>query len=966
MNSDVERKVRDLGLTSLYSCKLKAKKGKGMTTTYFCAVTEAKLILAKKKGAVKAYSWILITDFVVEASKLTIKFQNKVVLLFLDPIQPLADACRDALCHIRTNSELASFTLSGKMKTIRSGYGAFCRLNEVTATKFLPITPREAELYSDVLLFRKPRLHLVEGATTDSQKMLLDMIELSDCIDELVLASKGKSDIFSTVMSIAKDASGVKYLELKGEVTSGFASFCDYLTNNRQSVISGLGFHDSKLKRSDLEKIRQVALARKMQSLSFDAAIEPDELPYMYSCLFPSMFGSSLMSVSIDNTKIDFDALLDSLPSVRFFSVRNCGLQVNKALKTVSQFRNVHRIDLSENLCESADGLDFSLPDTLKELVIDKIRFSDDVLKTLGLFLFKEMPRRSVLSIRRAKVSVSGWHALIASIIPQEPTKLKGLKWDGNMVTPEFIRYLSRGVITLLSLSGCLTESDVAAVDSLCEWIRNSKTLIEFVCRGRKEKRLNVLHAKVISAISRSSSLTIVDLTGQGGQRECITALQELVHANKGIRRLGIDELHPEDPAQFLKFLRESRETNAVANVAFPEVDLKEMVKSKKLSVEEYHQIMDMFRVEHSNDYIKPFHLCAMNSDESRPFYLTSRALELLTLYPSEASYMKGVRRIPKVFPKKKFVSVFMPRVMDEGENAESNLRNLKSESTHGFDLEPEKKDTAKETEAPVKVTNTRKRKAPPIPLKKESPEKPPANSSAVFKLEISSDSSTDETVGDIVASLKEKKEKKRQCIEMNRKKSFSTERMKTAPVKPVTKSRNKQDLSTSKKVTSKPKISKFASQEGESVESISGVEKAKPARKVTTKPPLRRKVTTANKHGINQKKAVLVEFNSTDETPDEPKKVKNPEPKTRPTQGDPRRSETVAKRKPGPETKETSPIRRYIPARSRKRADEEQKQSEDVPKVNTAGRTPMQIQVKELIANPIGVKKNPRFDARR
>ena len=948
MSESVEHKLAELGLTSLYSCKLKAKKGKGITTTYFCAVTESKLVLAKKKGPAKAYSWVFVNDFVADAAKLTLKFENKLFLLFAEPLEPLVKAVQQALCHILTNAELAVFTFSGKMKSVRSGYGAFCRLNEMLENKVSKISEAEQELYSNVLLFRRPRLHLVEGASVDSQKMLFNIIELSDCIEELIVQSKATGDIFNTIMPLAKDRSGVKYLELRGEVTPAFSSFCDYLTNNRQSAISGLGFHDAKLKRSDIEKIRQVVLARKMQSLSFDGSIEQGDLSFMYGAVFPSMFESSLVSVSMDHMKIDLDALLESLPSVRFLSVRNCGLQVAKAIKSVSEFRNIHRIDLSENLCDVVEGLDFALPETLKDVVIDKVKFSDDHLKALVLFLFKEMPRRSVLSLRRAKVSDSGWQAVFKMLNGAEPMKLKGLKWDGNLVTLDFMRYLAKGVLTQLSLSGCMTDADGPVVDCLCEWIRNSKTLTEFVCRGHKEKRLNALHAKVIAAVGRSSTLTIVDLTGQGGQRNSISALEQLIETNRGIRRLAIDELHPEDPEQVVTFLRSIKDKKEISCFAFPEMDLKTMVKEQKLKEGEYNEILDMFRVPYPNDYIKPFHLSTLTKDDVRPFYLTTRAIELLTLYPTEASYMKGVRRIPKIIPKK-FVSVFMPRFVP-GENVENNLRNLKSESTHGFDLKPEKEE--KPVEAP-----------PPVPPKKKPVKRPPApkrkeSNSALYKLKISSDSVSGSSNDESSQTRKEKKKR----LGMNRNKSLSTERMKTAPLRTSnsekTTTSERQEAATAKdRRRPVAKVSKFASQEGEPLETISGFEKPKPVaeKRPAGRAPQRqqRRQSLTRKHGINQKKAFL-DFNSSDGTQEESSKKtkvvtkKKPEVEVAPPEKEPN---TAAHTK-----KAAAPIKRYVPVRSRKRVDEEQSEP-----TNT-NRTPMQKLVKHLLANPIGIKQTKQM----
>ena len=928
----------------------KAKKGKGITTTYFCAVTESKLVLAKKKGPAKAYSWVFVNDFVADATKLTLKFENKLFLLFAEPLEPLVKAVQQALCHILTNAELAVFTFSGKMKSVRSGYGAFCRLNEMLENKVSKISEAEQELYSNVLLFRRPRLHLVEGASADSQKMLFNIIELSDCIEELIVQSKASGDIFNTIMPLAKDRSGVKYLELRGEVTPAFSSFCDYLTNNRQSAISGLGFHDAKLKRSDIEKIRQVVLARKMQSLSFDGSIEQGDLSFMYGAVFPSMFESSLVSVSMDHMKIDLDALLESLPSVRFLSVRNCGLQVAKAIKSVSEFRNIHRIDLSENLCDVVEGLDFALPETLKDVVIDKVKFSDDHLKALVLFLFKEMPRRSVLSLRRAKASNSGWEGVFKTLSGAEPMKLKGLKWDGNLVTLDFMRYVAKGVLTQLSLSGCMADTDGPVVECLCEWIRNSKTLTEFVCCGHKEKRLNALHAKVIAAVGRSSTLTIVDLTGQGGQRNSISALEQLIETNRGIRRLAIDELHPEDPEQVVTFLRSVKDEKEISCVAFPEVYLKEMVKEQKLKAGDYNEILDMFRVPYPNDYIKPFHLSTLTKDDARPFYLTTRAIELLTLYPTEASYMKGVRRIPKIIPKKKFVSVFMPRFVP-GENVDNNLRNLKSESTHGFDLKPEKE------EEPVEAP-------PPIPVKKKPVKRPPApkrkeSNSVLFKLKISSDSVSGSSNDESAQNRKEKSEKRKR-LGMNRNKSLSTERMKTAPLRSSEKTTDpeRQETATAKdRRRPVARASKFASQEGEPMETISGFEKPKPTaekRPAGRVPPRQqRRPSLTRKHGINQKKALL-EFNSSDGTQEESsKKTKVVKKKKPEVELAPHEKEST---NAAPTKKAAAPIKRYVPVRSRKRVEEEQTEPA------SSNRTPMQRLVKQLLANPIGIKQTKQM----
>ena len=655
--------IDSMGLTVLFIDKVKLKKGKRMTKSYICVVTESRLFFFKKgaKQAYSSYSLALVSNFVADSTKITLTINDTLFVLTCACISDFGKAVQDALCHILTTSELATFTDKRKMKSVRSNYGAFCRFREMVDAGKCSLSPEVEMEYEDVLIFRKPQITLPRELTVDALKVILNTVEIADGIKALAIDSDVWQQDKGQFLSLAKDRRGVQYLDLKCGVTDGFGVFCDYLTNNAQSVMSGLALRGSKLQRSDLEKIRQVTWARKLLSLDFEKSIDSEDFSFMYVNVFPSLVGSSLVSVSMDGMNIDLNCLLESLSYIRFLSVANCGLCIGEALKSVCKYRNILRINLNHNVCRESASFDFEIPDTLKDVSLDFVEFESGTLSKAVVFLFENMPRRSFLSLRHANSKAISWKNMFKALGKAQPTKLRGVSWDGNTLHQSLLQYLSRSVISVLSFSGCFSPKQRTIVEKVCSLVSSSATLSEFICRGTGKRGLGHLTSLVLQAVAKSKSLRYVDLGMNGGTLDSLSVLQDTEAACKDPVTVSIDGLTVQTPSDLLDFLEDQSQNVNNWHVLFPEVTMKEQLNNGEITTSEYNAILDLFREATPNDYLKPFQVQRLMNDVECPFYLSSRASELLSLYPDQASYMKGVRLLPNVGTKKKIGSLYVP-----------------------------------------------------------------------------------------------------------------------------------------------------------------------------------------------------------------------------------------------------------------------------------------------------------------
>ena len=146
-----------------------------------------------------------------------------------------------------------------------------------------------------------------------------------------------------------------------------------------------------------------------------------------------------------------------------------------------------------------------------------------------------------------------------------------------------------------------------------------------------------------------------------GGTLGCLSVLQDTEAACKEPLTVSVDGLTVETPSDLLDFLEDQSQIVNNWHILFPEETMKEQLNNGEITSSEYNAILDLFREAMPNDYLKPFQVQRLMNDVECPFYLSLRASELLSLYPDEASYMKGVRLVPNVGMKKKIGSLVVP-----------------------------------------------------------------------------------------------------------------------------------------------------------------------------------------------------------------------------------------------------------------------------------------------------------------
>lgn len=636
--------VEERGFAVLFTGKVKVKKRTIMSRSYMCVVADSKVFFFKggSKEPYSSYSYLSLTDFTEDSTKLTLNFNDTILVLTSTRLAELSTAFRTAFSHVLTSRELASFSDPKKIKSVRSNYGAFCRLRETIESGKSCIDPRDEEMYTDVLVFREPSVTLSADLDVESARAVVDILEMADGVQVLIVESYDPERDSEEFRSLAKDRGGIRYLDLRYPLSSKFGVFCDYLAKNKQSAVTGAAFRNADLERYHLNKLRELTIAGGLQCLDFESSIDRSDYQFMYKEFFPSLSESSLISVSMDGMNIDLDELLESLPYVRFLSVANCGLCVCEALKAVCNYRNILRIDISHNVCKSAACFDFVVPDTLKDVIADFISFEEDSFSKCCLFLLQNMPRKSLLSLRCATSTRKNWDELFLSLPDAHSTKLSGLIWDGNIVKHSFIRYLSRGVISYLSVSGCFLPNNISVVSRFCTFLANSTTLTDFVCCGDADKFLADHVELVLRAVVQSRSLRRVNLDGNHGTMESLAVLQNVCLAKKRARlHISIDGLAVQASSDLLHFLSGQFLSDNGWRVQFPTETMKKLLRNNAIDVTEYETTIDLFREETAMDSIKPFHVRRLFDDNDRPFYLTERARELLRFYPNESSYTK-------------------------------------------------------------------------------------------------------------------------------------------------------------------------------------------------------------------------------------------------------------------------------------------------------------------------------------
>jgi hypothetical protein len=624
-------RTKQLNLTPIHACRVHSG---------ICVLTECNLLLWSKSvfraTPKRTIRWadltqIDITDNVVHLHRVS----GVTKIVFLEQVDAqFQEQLTNILVHVLTDSEISRLKFSPNTHAVPTPFGCFCRFLGAL-TPGIEIDASDIRLVQNIVRFGRHSVSLTEFAEPHFLDIsFFRMLATCPSLETLEIASlfDKSREFFLIARHFSLVCSHVQFLRIDAEVCL-FPQFLASLSHN--VGLKGLSLCNSRLNPDELDMLYSYALENRLESLEFRSALLPYCQMLLTEAILRPPIGDSLRSLVLYGASwIIVPELLRTVPYLHHLGLVNCQFAVVDALRHACRPGLALRmLDLSENLV-LLDRPNFVIPNRLKAVLIDSMVMEHSVL---FLFLVRNLPANSFLSMRNTFIDNSSWDAWMGSE-DVKASRIASLRLDGTPIGSGFIRILRAShALTSLSLSYCLGQEDGDLIKLLGDFVGDSLILKRLTLRGDADKFLGTQFPSFVRAIAGSHSLKEVDLAGHQCPAQMVVELESFFQATRHHLAYLVIDGSLTQPA-LLSLLDFVIEHNLIAQLSFPDEDLSRMFSPKEQA--RYDSYLARFSVE-ENVWLKRFQVRCY-SDQDASFWTSREAREIEALPDSAFAPLRG------------------------------------------------------------------------------------------------------------------------------------------------------------------------------------------------------------------------------------------------------------------------------------------------------------------------------------
>ncbi|EAX85972.1 Leucine Rich Repeat family protein [Trichomonas vaginalis G3] len=429
----------------------------------------------------------------------------------------------------------------------------------------------------------------------DAFPLVLDVLPLCPFITSLIVFSVENFDPFAYLADFAAKNATIDTYRIEGSITPKFDKFLNSLQTNSQKIL-GLTFDGSHFTSPAIRSLTNCIATKSIPSICFRNAIKPDTVNIFYNYFLPGPVGNQLKFLCIDSTpSVKVSTLIAKLNALTVLSITNCGLDVPKILSALTG-THIRTLDISGNACTSSPAESCSkLPSSLVHLVANGITFANNAFLGLFEYICKYFHGPLKLSLARSETSTNEWLHFYREISNFQIKSLREIVWDSNPVHMRFFEFLSRNPkIHTLSMQGCFHESDPQPIMHLCTYIVSALALKKLIISSNENAFLGKYTASVIMAVQQSLSIEYLDINGSRCGNFGVSQLKSLLKM-QNLKTLHCDGCWPSSASSYTEFIEAATQIITKRNLKFyfPQSDLNELLKIRKLRHAKFEQLKD-------------------------------------------------------------------------------------------------------------------------------------------------------------------------------------------------------------------------------------------------------------------------------------------------------------------------------------------------------------------------------------
>jgi hypothetical protein len=505
-------------------------------------------------------------------------------------LRPFLQRLADILARLFSTAELLRLHWPMRPRGVASEFGCLCRLLGEAGRA---ANRRDVRLLGSRLLSNCRWFSLAECADPLSLfPTVCKILPMWTALEALHIASPADASraLFLLAHAFAGVASSVRFLRDQGEVCL-FSAFLAKLAQKVQ--LKGLSLCLSILAPSELMRLRNYVLGAQLEALEFHFALEADTEAVLVTDFLMPPIDQHLRSLSLaGTTEIALTDLFEVVPYLHHLTVEKCQYRVLDVLRyACAKESSLRMIVISGNEAPTK-APDFRIPNRLKAVVIDDMEMANPALL---LFLLRNLPAHSFLLMRRARIGKAPWHIWMGTETLRS-SRIASLRLDGSPIGLGFIGLLNSCTeLTSLSLSYCLSETDVDLITAFGSFVQSSPFLRRLTVRSNGDEFFGRTLPGFFKALLGSARLEDVDISGHCCRAETVVELEAFFKRMRSNLSFLVIDGSLIAPAALLSLFDFVIRENLTSRLSFPAEDLWAIVGSHKITPAHYKSYADHF-----------------------------------------------------------------------------------------------------------------------------------------------------------------------------------------------------------------------------------------------------------------------------------------------------------------------------------------------------------------------------------
>ncbi|EAX97210.1 hypothetical protein TVAG_218240 [Trichomonas vaginalis G3] len=502
----------------------------------------------KELESSRSFKWFNLQKIVcIEENRLEMYFNNDGVIIFQNEhALKIAKLLINHILNILIPEEYPEIQIDGFFVE-EFVPGNICALLRYRARVF----GRGSQLSHQILSI------LSKYPTTGSNKIDLSDAKLSsEAIDDFLFSlvidprvrylylpkSKDSDSNWGPLARCLAKNSFVQGFSIAEKYDSSFSLLADALQRNGHSSLQKMEFVNTSFPIDAADSLARMINNSKVKNLSFVKAINHISVPAFINPISRTKNFSNITSLTIANQKkVVVTELLKYCSSIQNLTLEHIGVDISDILTAIQEATNLHleKLDLSNNNCRKRIFKNTNFGGA-NSIILENVVFTVGSMTSMIYAAGSSQNDRSV-SLAFATIDTGDWNGIFMRLKEMKDLKINEINWDGNVILPNFINFLSNNTnISIVSIRGCPISENV--VPHIANFISNTNTVTALNISGDSECFLTPTAAyDIINALGENRSIKIFDISRTSLKNDGLKILSKTLMNNRVIESIYYD-----------------------------------------------------------------------------------------------------------------------------------------------------------------------------------------------------------------------------------------------------------------------------------------------------------------------------------------------------------------------------------------------------------------------------------------